>query len=384
VKALFLWLASASLAGAIELTTGALLGGKYDSTAFYVREGSGAWRKSCSGPAYRPEAAGKLMNLRLAQGLFHDEWQREVPFDPGRNTDTLIAALDTYKRHGVLMVNVSLQGGQAGYSPAVNGVDRRNGYKFGPDKGTHVSAFRPDGSLKPEWMARLEKLLREADRRGMIVNVLYFYQGQDELLENTAAIHRAARNATDWIVARNARNVFIDVANEFDLKGNWDHDRYIPSHIGELVTEVKNRFTKGWRAPVSASTAGSMSYPNSLYDTVDVVLVHGNNKSPEEKRKRLEALRGAPKPVLMNEDDNGRASTRENLAKELESCDILFHGAAGWGYMPWVQAQRFPFRFEPATASGVRDDMPERERDLVYFHDVLDHIAGLMLKKRPD
>jgi hypothetical protein len=33
-----------------------------------------------------------------------------------------------------------------------------------------VSAFRPDGSLKPDWLARLERLLRAADQRGMFIN----------------------------------------------------------------------------------------------------------------------------------------------------------------------------------------------------------------------
>ena len=55
------------------------------------------------------------MNLRLAQALFDDEWMKEKPFDPERNTDNVIEALDFYRAHGMLMINVSLQGGQAGY-----------------------------------------------------------------------------------------------------------------------------------------------------------------------------------------------------------------------------------------------------------------------------
>lgn len=374
------------MAGAIEITTGAVLGGDHDRTSFYVREGSGRWRKTYSGAEHLPQAQGKLMNLRLAQGLFHDEWLTEVPFDPQRNTDDLIEALDFYKRHGVLMVNVSLQGGNTGYDKARIGIARKNGYKYGKQGGLLVSAFRPDGSLKPDWMARLERLLRAADQRGMIVNVLFFYQGQDEVLENPAAVHAAVRNATDWIATKNFRNVVLDIANEFDLRGQstWDHQGYIPANIGKLVTEAKGRFRTGWRAPVGASTAGSMSYPKALYETVDVILVHGNNKTPKEKRERLEALRHTPVPVLMNEDDNGRASTRANLAKELESSDILFHGTAGWGYMPWVQAQRFPFRYLPAKAANPTDEMAEADRDMAYFHAVLDRIAALILKRSPD
>ena len=51
--------------------------------------------------------------------------------------------------------------------------------------------------------------------------------------------------------------------------------------------------------------------------------------------------------------------------------------------MPWVQAQRFPFRYLPPAAAEVRDNMPESERDMAYFHAVLDHIAQLTMKKSP-
>ena len=76
----------------------------------------------------------------------------EQPFDPDSNTDAVIQALDFYKSHGVLMINVSLQGAQAGYDKSVNGIDRENAYRFGREKGAYVSAFRPDGSLKPDWL----------------------------------------------------------------------------------------------------------------------------------------------------------------------------------------------------------------------------------------
>ncbi len=363
-----------------------MLGRGFDERAFYIRHAPrGAWQKTYSEAEYRREAHGKLMNLRLCQALFHDEWLTERPFDPEANTDAAAAALDFYKRHGVLMINVSLQGGNAGYDPKVNGVNRENGYRYGPEKGTHVSAFLPDGGLKPAWMARLERLLRAADSRGMAVNVMYFYQGQDELFESPRAIHAAARNITDWLIAKQFRNVLIDVANEYDLGNRWDFDRYIPQNIIVLLDEVRARFSRaGYALPVSVSSDGRMRYPESLLGQVDAVLIHGNNRSPEQKARRAAELKDVRRPVLMNEDDNGRETTTANLAKELASCDALFRHAAGWGYMPWVQAQRFPFRYMPGPRAEVRDAMPEAERDLAYFHAVLDHIAALTLKRPPE
>ena len=199
-------LALAGPAGAVEIATGKMLGAGHDARSFYVRDGGGAWRKTYTGKQYRPEAAGRLMNLRVAQGLFHDEWMTEVPFDPDKHTSRLIAALDTYKEHGVLAISVSLQGGNPAYE-LFDAIKRDRPHKLGPGKGALVSAFRPDGSLKDAWMARLLRLVRELDRRGMILNLMYFYQHQDEVLENPAAIERGARNVTDWLIDNNCRNV---------------------------------------------------------------------------------------------------------------------------------------------------------------------------------
>jgi len=383
----FLWLPCvASALCATEISTGAMLGGHYDPHAFYTRNAPGEnWQKTYNSPLYRRDAQGKIMNLRLAQALFHDEWMREQPFDPDRNTQSVIQALDLYKRHGVLMINVSLQGAHAGYDKAVNGIDRENAFRLGPDKGAAVSAFRADGTLKSGWMARLEQLLRATDERGMFVNLMYFYQGQDEQFQSTQAIHKAAWNITDWLIAHNFRNIIVDVANEYDLPGpQWDFKGYIPQNIIPLIDEVRDRFKhSGYVLPIGASSDGRMRYPQSLQGQVDVVLVHGNGRDPKEKAHRVAELREAMRPVLMTEDDNGRASTLEHLNADLASCDIFFHRAAGWGYMPWVQAQRFPFRYLPATTSAVRDDLPENERDMAYFHAVLDHIAGLVLRHPP-
>jgi hypothetical protein len=116
---------------------------------------------------------------------------------------------------------------------------------------------------------------------------------------------------------------------------------------------------------------------------VDLVLLHGNGRTPQQKLQRTADLKNWERPILMTEDDNGRPSTLAHLSAELASCDAFFEHAAGWGYMPWVQAQRFPFRYLPAGSAEVRDDLPEADRDMAYFHAVLDHIAKLTMRKDP-
>lgn len=380
----------ASRAGfSAEIATGAMLGVRYDQRAFYFRTlDNQTWRKTYTGKGYRSEAHGKLMNIRLAQALFHDEWLTERPFDPAGNTGQVIEALDFYKRHGVLAINVSLQGGDPGYSAAVNGISRQNGAKYGQSGGLLVSAFRPDGSLKPEWLGRLERLLRAADERGMFVCLMYFYQGQDEIFDSPEAIEVAARNVTDWLIDHKFRNVIIDVANEWDLQGDrWDQGDYIPNNIGGLVERIRERFQikrADFTLPIGASTDGRMLYPASLTQVCDVVLLHGNGRPPKEKADRAQQYKVHARPVLMNEDDNGRPTTVEHLALEKASCDTMFRNGAGWGYMPFVQAQRFPFYYMPGPSPEFTGQTPPNERDHAYFHAVLDHVARLALTKPPE
>lgn len=378
----------ASLLSATEITTGFLLGPKYDQRSFYIRSRpSEAWQQTYSSGEYRPQAKGKLMNIRLVQALYHDEWLTAKPFDPDANTDAVIAALDFYKSHGVLMINVCLQGGQAGYDHQIYGLDRSNGYRYGPEHGTYVSAFRPDGSLKPEWLRRLERLLSAADQRGMVVNLMYFYQGQDELFESTEAIHAAARNITNWLIEKKFHNVIVDIANEWDLPGDrWDFASYIPENILKLIKETRDCFQRrraDYALPIGVSSDGRMNYPESFLGSVDLVLLHGNGRAPQQKLRRAAELKNWERPILMTEDDNGRPSTVAHLSSELSSCDVFFEHAAGWGYMPWVQAQRFPFRYLPSGSAEVRDDLPEADRDMAYFHAVLDHIARLTMRRSP-
>jgi hypothetical protein len=135
VNRLFILPFLASALCAAEISTGFMLGKHYDPRAFYVRNAPGeSWQKTYTGLAYRHEAQGKLMNIRLANALFLDEWMHERAFDPEFNTDAVIQALDFYRSHGVLMVNVSLQGAQAGYDKSVNGIDRENAYRLGPGR----------------------------------------------------------------------------------------------------------------------------------------------------------------------------------------------------------------------------------------------------------
>jgi hypothetical protein len=181
-----------------------------------------------------------------------------------------------------------------------------------------ISAFLPDGSLKPAWTGRLLRLQRALDDRGMVLVLMYFYEGQNGVLPDSEAIRRAVINATDWLVRHDCRNVIIEIANEYDLP-EWEFDPCIPNHIGELIELARSRFKPDVRLPIGASTSG-MAVFNSTRDHADLTMIHGNTRPPEEKRKRVAELFAdskVPGPIFVDEDDNGKDTTTANLAKSI-------------------------------------------------------------------
>jgi hypothetical protein len=140
---------------------------------------------------------GLLLNSRMVQGIFDDQnpqtrarwaYPDTGQWDAQRNTREFIAAMPVWRRHGLLAFTLNLPGG----SP--------EGYSH--EQPWHNSAINADGSLRVEPMARLDRILQEADHLGMVVILGYFYFGQDERLHDEAAVIRAVDNAR--IGCRNA------------------------------------------------------------------------------------------------------------------------------------------------------------------------------------
>ena len=86
-------------------------------------------------------------------------------------------------------------------------------------EGAKASAFNSDGSLKSSWMDRLKRVIEGANKKGLVVIVSYFYQRQDEYLKDDDAVKNAVKNATDWLVNNDYKNVIIEIANEYKHGG---------------------------------------------------------------------------------------------------------------------------------------------------------------------
>ncbi len=254
---------------------------------------------------------GLLLNSRMVQGIFDDlnpdtasRWAYPDTgrWDANRNTREFLAAMPEWRRHGLLAFTLNLQGGSPeGYSKS---------------QPWHNSAFTEDGSLRTEYLGRLDRILARADELGMVVILGYFYFGQDQRLTDEAAVVQAVDNATQWILQRGYRNVLIEINNECNVK-SYDHAILKPDRVHELIERVQRTKRDGRRLLVGTSYGGNTIPRENVVRTSDFLLVHGNGvKTPARIAEMIHLTRAVPGyrplPILFNEDDHFAFDQSEN------------------------------------------------------------------------
>lgn len=121
-------------------------------------------------------------------------------------TERHVRALDTMAAHGINLVGCYIQGSNGGW----------------PDPDAGLNGFGRDGRLKPDVARCVEWLVRETDRRGMVVMVGLFAPRKAQELEGEEAVRRAVEEAGRFLDERKLRNVFVDPAHEFDHTARMD------------------------------------------------------------------------------------------------------------------------------------------------------------------
>jgi len=267
---------------------------------------------------------GLLMNSRMVQGIFDDlntntvaQWAYPDTkrWDAERNTREFIAAMPDWRAHGLLAITMNLQGGSPqGYSS---------------QQPWHNSAINADGSLRADYLARLERILDRADELGMVVMLGYFYFGQDERLRDEAAVIRATDAATKWILDHGWRNVLVEINNECNVR--YDHAILKPERVHELIERVKDTKRAGRRLLVSTSYGGGTIPKENVVRASDYLLLHGNGVSDPKKIsemvRKTRAVQGyRTMPIVFNEDDHFE------FDKPLNNFTAAVGERASWGY----------------------------------------------------
>lgn len=265
---------------------------------------------------------GLLPNSRMVQGTFDDlnpetvsKWNYPDTgtWDAKRNTDEFIAAMPEWKKHGLLAFTVNFQGGSPeGYSKS---------------QPWENSAFEADGSMRAAFAERMERIVKAADRQGMVVILGIFYFGQDERLADEDAVINAVDNTVAWIKKNGFTNVIVEVANECNNK-SYGHSIIKPERMGELIQRIK---TKAPELLVSTSFNGNTLPPDQIVKLSDFILLHGNGvHQPSRITEMVAQVRALPSyrpmPIVFNEDDHFDFDREEN------NFVAATKAYASWGY----------------------------------------------------
>lgn len=125
-------------------------------------------------------------------------------------SERLVNNLDNFCAHGINFISVALQGTNGGF----------------PDVNAGPNGFTPDGRLIKGHAARLETIVREADRRGMVVCIVVLMPRKDELLRDDAAVQRAYEETGRFLEEHGLRNVMVNLFQEFNHPTRIDHELF--------------------------------------------------------------------------------------------------------------------------------------------------------------
>jgi hypothetical protein len=307
------------------------------------------------------EIEGLLLLSRMVNGIFDDRnsetrgaWAYpDGPWDPERNTREFVAAMPEWRMHGLLSFTINLQGGNPrGYSA---------------NQPWETGAIDPDGSLRPEYLERLARILDRADELGMVPMLGLFYFGQDHRIRDEQAVRAAVVNTVDWLVQKGYRHVLVETANEVDIP-RYTHDIIRVDRCQELIELVKTRSqgrvaTPAHRLLVSTSFGGGTIPPDSIVSISDFILLHGNRQDhPDLIRRMVDAVRQHAsyrgQPVLFNEDDHFEFDKEDN------NMLAAISRYAGWGFFDF----RYPGeKFEDGYQSIPVDWGIHSERKKAFF-----------------
>ena len=305
-----------------------------------------------------PEAHGLLMNARFIQGIFDDKADRSRfnrfgrEFDPDKNTDDLIEALPSWYEYGLRAFTVGFQGGGPCYTT--------------DNKTIHNNPYGKDGKkLDPDYADRMDRLIRAADKEGMIVIVSFFYGDQARRLKDGQAVINAVKTASHFLRDKGYTNVIIEVANEHNIGAFDDHPIIQTAEGISALIDIAREESGG--LPVGSSGGGG--YVNQeVAAASDVVLIHGNGQTRQQLYNMVRKVREwePDKPIVCNED-----------SQAIGQLQIAYQTHTSWGYYNNMTKQEPPADwgitngedtfFAYRMAEGIGIETPDLSQEEQYY-----------------
>ena len=296
---------------------------------------------------------GLLLNSRMVNAIFDDDnsYTRDMwkypdtgKWDPERNTDEFISMISEYKKYGLTAVTVNLQGGApSGYyrlnqfrefikesGITANDSEIWKGLPSPESQPWNSSGFKPNGTLKPEYIDRLGRIIQKTDESSMVVILGLFYFGQDERISDEQSVVEAVENTCKWILSEGYENVVIEINNECNVP-RYEHEILQPQRVNELIELAKSISKNGKGLLVGTSYGGNAIPGNNIVKSSDFVLIHGNGvTNPERISRMVRETRNLREwhemPILFNEDDHFEFNEEQN-----NFCSAI-SSYASWGY----------------------------------------------------
>jgi len=269
---------------------------------------------------------GLLPNSRMVQGIFDDLNPKTVDmwaypdthvWDPERNTNEFVSAMDDWRDHGLLGFTINLQGG----SP--QGYSRNQPW--------YNSAIDSSGNLRAGYMERLEKIMDKSDDLGMVTILGIYYFGQDGRVNGNEAVKRGGRNTIDWLIEKKYSNVLIEIANE--CNNSKYQTPVLKADSIDVLMKLARAYSqeRGYRYPVSVSFNGNTLPTPNVVKAADFILLHGNGvNKPSSIAEMVKQTREMPEyhpmPIIFNEDDHYDFDHPDYNMLE------AFKAGASWGY----------------------------------------------------
>ena len=255
---------------------------------------------------------GLPRNIRLVQAV--SDWDGKVKgWDATANTAAFVAALPTFRSYGIEAITINMQGGNPGAGSATWGENYNN------------STFRADGTMKGAYTGRLTKALDGMTAVGIVPIVGIFYQRQDQILTDEAAVKKAVGHAVNFLAPWKNR-IVVEVVNEADV-ALYHHAILKRGRIRELVKVFRDA---GYHAGFSLSS-GVPTVAEA--GTSDIIFLHGNDKTDEKITEFANTARTRfpGKPATFNEDGASKDNTPYSVARYTSHMNRAFDGGAGWG-----------------------------------------------------
>jgi hypothetical protein len=290
---------------------------------------------------------GLLMNARFIQGIFDDKTDSGrfnrfgKIFDPDKNTYDLIKSLSEWYKFGLRAFTVGLQGGGPCFTFDNNTINN--------------NPFSDDGKkIDPDYLKRMDRLIRASDDLGMVVIVSYFYPGQIKRLKDGRTIANAIRSASRFLKENKYTNVIIEICNEMDVD---DAHPIIhqPESMGILIEMAKE---ESGGMLVGCSCSGGTSF-KEVSEASDIILIHGNGCTRQGLYNLIEKVReqSPGKPVICNED-----------SQAISQLNVAYNTHTSWGYYNNITKQEPPadwsitkgedqyFAYRMAKGIGIKVD----------------------------